>query len=65
MLISIVSRPSISRIGVMSWYASMKFWPGGRCNVMVCTCEILAWGGQLGQVKFVVTKISFSREGVT
>ena len=29
--------------------------------MMVYTCEILAGGGQLGQVKSVVIKISFSR----
>ena len=28
---------------------------------MECTCEILAGGGQLGQVKSVDIKISFSR----
>ena len=31
----------------------------GRCNMMECTCEILAGGGQLGQVKSVDIKISF------
>ena len=37
---------------------------GGRCNVMVCTCEILVGGGLFGQVKCVVIKISFSKGGV-
>ena len=33
--------------------------------MMECICEILMGGGQLGQVKSVDIKISFSREGVT
>ena len=69
---------SFSREGVMMVY-TCEILAGGRCNVMECTyeilagdrcnvmeckCEILTVGGQLGHVKSIDIKISFSREGV-
>ena len=31
-------------VDVMWWNAPVKFWLGGKCNVMECTSEILARG---------------------